>query len=302
MHYSISISEKVRFRLIITALIFLVLVGIGAMLYPMLSSIYSESVQSEIHSQYQDEISNSDAQALADLKANAQEYNRKLFAGEISILEPEKNGYFEQLLAPNGSQIMAYIQIPKIHVNLPVFHGVGSDALDAGCGHMPQSSLPIGGQNTHSVISAHTGMASAAMFSDLPLLKPGDTFSIQVLGETITYEIQSESDIQTVLPVEVQAVQLKNGEDLCTLVTCVPFGVNSHRLLVTGHRIPTPEPSETLPTNPQKAGNQESLWKQQYLKSIKIGLCILIVVPLCSIIIFHFLSKKKGRYENTERG
>lgn len=302
MRYTISISEKVRFRLIITALILLILLGIGAMLYPMVSSIYSESVRSEIHSQYQDEISSSDVQTLADLKANAQEYNRKLFAGEISILEPEKNGYFEQLQMSNSSQIMAYIQIPKIHVNLPVFHGVGSDALDAGCGHMPQSSLPIGGKNTHSVISAHTGMASAAMFSDLPLLKPGDTFSIQVLGETLTYEIQSESDIQTVLPVEVQAVQLKNGEDLCTLVTCVPFGVNSHRLLVTGHRIPTPEPSETPPTISQKVDNQESLWKQQYLKSIKIGLCILIITPVFSIIVFYLFSKKKGRYEHTERG
>jgi len=133
--------------------------------------------------------------------------------------------------------------IPKINVSLPVYHGIGTDALNIGAGHMPQSSLPVGGANTHAVISAHTGMASSPMFTDLELLVPGDTFQITVLGETLTYMIQSEADIRTVLPQQIDYVQIKENEDLVTLVTCTPYGVNSHRLLVRGIRI---KPEESL--------------------------------------------------------
>ena len=290
---------KLKSRIILTSLLFLIFSGITAMVYPLFSSLYMEKVQSQILSQYHTEITDSNKDTLNTLLKNAQEYNQGLSSGRLSLLTPEENGYFEQLLIPGGSQIMAYVHIPKIHVRLPVFHGVGTDTLEAGCGHMPQSSLPIGGDSTHAVLSAHTGMASAAMFSDLPLLVPGDTFSIDILGETLTYQIQSQEDIRTVLPVEVQSVKIQSGLDLCTLVTCVPFGVNSHRLLVTGHRIETPEESaEVLSESTNSTEPVPSLWKTEYLKSLIIGLILLGGILLTGVIFYLFLRyRKKGNYE-----
>ena len=195
---------------------------------------------------------------------------------------------------------MGYIRIPKIHVELPIFHGVATDTLDAGCGHMPQSSLPIGGESTHAVLSAHTGMASAPMFSDLPQLTVGDRFTIKILGQDLTYEIQSEADIRTVLPVEVQAVQIKSGQDLCTLVTCVPFGVNTHRLLVTGHRITAAEkPVSSESMEMPEEENSPSLWKAEYMKSLWIGFGVLVLILLMGAgTILWCRLHKKGNYEN----
>ena len=290
--------KALKHSLILACLVLLILAGIAAMIYPILSSLYMEKVQSQIQSQYQAEVTHSDAAVLDHLLEEAQAYNQKLAKGELSLLTPEENGYFDQLLVPGGSRIMGYIHIPRIQVDLPIFHGVSMDSLDAGCGHMPQSSLPVGGESTHAVISAHTGLASAPMFSNLPQLTVGDRFTLDILGQTLTYEIQSEADIRTVLPVEVQAIQIKNGQDLCTLVTCVPFGVNSHRLLVTGHRIPTEE-EEYEPT-PRITGDiAPSLWQAEYLKSLCTGLALLggilgIGGGLCLYLRFH----KKGHYEN----
>ena len=289
--------EKLKFRLMLSGLLLMVVLGLGAMFYPMLSSLYMDSVRSQIQSQYQGDISSSNQKILEQLKEQAQTYNRKLFSGELSLLTPEENGYFEQLLIPGGSQIMAYIHIPRIQVNLPILHGVSTEVLDAGCGHMPQSSLPVGGESTHAVISAHTGMASSPMFSDLPLLKPGDTFTIEALGEILTYQIQSEDDIRTVLPVEVQAVKIKNGQDLCTLVTCVPFGVNTHRLLVTGHRIPTAVEADTPEI--AEAPDNTSLWKTEYLKSLWIGVGVLgFIAAAGACVLVYIRFRKKGNYEH----
>lgn len=293
-----KLSSNAKSTLIILGLASAALLGILAMVYPLLSSLYMDSVRSQIRSQYQAEIVQSDTDQLKEIREAAQAYNHQLASGQLSLLTPEENGYFDQL-SPGGSQIMAYVHIPRIQVDLPVFHGVGTQVLDAGCGHMPQSSLPVGGDSTHAVISAHTGMASSPMFSDLPLLQPGDTFTIEVLGEILTYEIQSSEDIRTVLPVEVQAVQIKSGQDLCTLVTCTPFGVNTHRLLVTGHRVPTSEKEilqeETLANDVP----QPSLWKEEYLNALGLGIGILIMIPACGCVCYLFLKfHKKGRYEN----
>ena len=291
--------KDLKFALTLIFLVLLILAGIAAMIYPVLSSFYMEKVQSQIQSQYQAEIIGSDQAMLDQLRKDANDYNRRLASGELSLLTPEENGYFDQLLVPGGSQIMGYIRIPKIQVDLPIFHGVATDTLDAGCGHMPQSSLPVGGKSTHAVISAHTGMASAPMFSDLPQLTVGDRFTIQILGKLLTYEILSEEDIRTVLPVEVQAVQIKNGQDLCTLVTCVPFGVNTHRLLVTGHRVT----EEKVPVSPESILVPEeeissSLWRAEYLKSLYMGFGVLGVILLIGAGAFlWFRFHKKGNYE-----
>lgn len=294
------LSQKQKNILALSVLLSMLLLGIGIMVYPLISSAYMEKVQSQIQTQYQEQIKKSNTDQLDELRKAAEQYNQRLASGELSLLEPEENGYFEQLMIPDVTSVMAYIHIPKIYVNLPVYHGVGTDSLSSGCGHMPQSSLPIGGESTHAVLSAHTGMASSAMFSDLPLLEPGDTFQVEVLGDVLTYEIQSAEDIQTVLPVEVQSVQIQNGEDLCTLVTCVPFGVNTHRLLVTGHRIPTPaSPEPEAETENGSEEQRNSVWLDEYIRSVKIGLIVVHVILLGSLLAFIFL-RRKGRYEKAK--
>ena len=274
-----QISQKTKTILIISTIILLLLIGIGLMIYPVVASVYMESVRSEIQTEYEQQISHSDSKNLELIRQNARKYNELLASGQLNVLEPDKNGYFDQLIIPDQTSVMGYVHIPRIGINLPIYHSVDSEVLTAGCGHLPQSSLPVGGESTHSVLSAHTGMASAKMFSDLPLLEPGDSFFLEVLGEKLTYQIQGPEDIRTVLPVEVEAVQIQNEKDLCTLVTCTPIGVNTHRLLVTGHRIPNEEIHENvILQQPPEPEDTESVWQQQYLKAITTGLVLIVFI------------------------
>lgn len=286
-------TRKRRTALIIL-LIVILLIGISIMAYPIVSTMYMERVQSKVHTQYTDQIAVQDTSLLDQIRESAHIYNQRLFTGEISIMTPEENGYYQEMTIP-GVSAMGYIKIPRLHIELPIYHGVGNDSLSSGCGHMPQSSLPVGGENTHAVISAHTGMASSKMFTDLPLLEPGDWFQLEVMDETLTYEIQSDADLQTVLPNEVQAIRIRPGEDLCTLVTCVPFGVNSHRLLVTGHRIPTPAEvpvpdisMESVETAPP------SIWIQEYWHTVRQCLIMIatMLFPLGCYIVIQKIHQK----------
>ena len=292
-----QISPKCKVILIISVIMLMLLAGVGLMIYPIAASIYMESVRSEIQTEYEQQIITSDSHDLERVRENAEKYNALLANGQINILDPEKNGYYEQLVIPEQTSVMGYVHIPRIQVDLPIYHGIDSKVLSAGCGHLPQSSLPIGGKSTHSVLSAHTGMASSKMFSDLPLLRPGDSFILEVLGEKLTYQIQGPEDIRTVLPVEVRAVQIQNEKDLCTLVTCTPIGVNTHRLLVTGHRIPNTEVQETVNIEqlPQPE-DTESVWKEQYLKSIAVGLCLILALTvsmLSGFTYYQYLNQNK---------
>ena len=292
-------SYKQKRIVLILPILFLFLSGICIMAYPILSTAYMDSVRSEVHTQYVDQISVQDTSQLDAIRASAVEYNRRLFSGELSLLTPEENGYYEEMIIPDVTNVMGYVTIPRLAVELPIFHGVGNDALSTGCGHMPQSSLPVGGASTHAVISAHTGMANSKMFTDLPLMQPGDLFQLDVLGETLTYQILSDDDIQTVLPQEVSKIRIRPGEDLCTLVTCTPFGVNTHRLLVTGHRIPTPVIPEDTAVAPDSMESpveaQESLWVQEYWHSVGMGLLIIgaCMLPMAGYTLFHKLHRKK---------
>lgn len=284
-------TKKKRTALIIL-LIVILLIGISIMAYPIVSTMYMERVQSKVHTQYTDQISVQDSSLLDQIRESAYAYNQRLFAGEISIMTPEENGYYQEMIIPGVNGAMGYINIPRLHIELPIYHGVGNDSLSTGCGHMPQSSLPVGGENTYAVISAHTGMASSKMFTDLPMLEPGDQFQLEVLGETLTYEIQSDADIQTVLPHEVQAIRIRPGEDLCTLVTCVPFGVNTHRLLVTGHRISTPA-DISVPDNSMESVETDhpSIWIQEYWHTVRQCL-IMIAITLLPLGIYLVIRKK----------
>lgn len=271
-------------KFLITMVFLISLIGIAVMVYPIISSKYSDSVRSQIHTEYETDLKEIDTSEIDTLRESAISYNNRLFTGQISPLTPKKNGYYQELRMKT-TKVMCYVSIPRIDVLLPVYHGIGNDALSNGAGHLPQSSLPIGGMDTHAVISAHTGMAKSPMFSDLELLKKGDIFQIQVLNDTLTYEVH---DINVVLPNEIESVRIQRDQDLVTLVTCTPYGVNSHRLLVTGHRIENPPEQELREIEKDREKADTSVWTNQYWRSVKIGIGIAIGTIIV-FLIFHFI-------------
>ena len=179
-----------------------------------------------------------------------------------------------------GNSIMGYVNIPSINVHLPIYHGTETKTLEKGIGHLLGSSLPVGGDTTHSILTAHSGMASQKMFSDLPQLKIGDVFYLEVLGETLAYQVDQ---IKTVLPYDVTYLGIEEGRDLCTLVTCTPFGVNTHRLLVRGTRIPYEKAEEIVEETTPVDDKPVSTWEQEYLKGLYIGLAAVAAMGLAAL-------------------
>lgn len=293
------IKGKKRFVLICCLCFILFLFGVGLLLYPMISVYFADSSRSEVRTEYNEVLETMDTSELHSARAAAQQHNQQLFSGQLNCLDPTNNGYFNQLDI-SGTGIMGYISIPKLGVFLPIYHGTGDDVLQHGAGHMPQSSLPIGGENTHAVVTAHSGMATNPMFSDLELLEIGDIFQIEVLDEVLTYEV---SNIETVLPQQIESIQLRPGEDLVTLITCTPFGVNTHRLLVQGTRISTPIHDDTVSEETGPTGEGiESVWMTQYRNSILTGLGVvgILVLIFCLVIYVRKIIKKRTRTKNEQ--
>ena len=175
-----------------------------------------------------------------------------------------------------GNGIIGYVIIPKIQVNLPIYHGTDAEVLDRGVGHLLGSSLPVGGKNTHTILSGHSGMASQKMFTDLEQLAQGDVFYLNVLNETLAYQV---IQISTVLPYETELLSIVPGADLCTLVTCTPYGVNTHRLLVRGSRIPYEEAEQLM----EETASEEaaaSTWEEKYLQGVILGIAAALVLIL----------------------
>ena len=255
----------------------LLLGGLAAVAYPMVSSWYIANHRSEVGSSYDAAVA-AEQNVLDTIRAAAVEWNRQLANGEIDPLKPEENGYTEQLVL-DGVDAMGYIEIPAINVTLPIYHGVSSTALSKGVGHMPQSSLPVGGATTHTVLSAHTGMAGNPGFSDLETLREGDIFSLHVLGGVLNYRV---TEIQTVLPAQVEHIQIQHGQDLCTLITCTPFGVNSHRLLVTGERVEAADEDTPIQTEETP---RESVWTRHYRQAVLAGGGIILLALVVAIFI-----------------
>ena len=168
----------------------------------------------------------------------------------------------------NGSGIMGYVEIPKISINLPIYHGTGESVLDEGIGHLTGSSLPVGGEGCHSVLTGHSGVAGNRLFSDLEQLCAGDVFFLHILNQVLAYQVM---DINQVLPHETELLVPVSGQDLCTLVTCYPYGVNSHRLLVRGIRIPYAEATEMEQEAEENGSPVKSTWKAQYFTGLAIG-------------------------------
>lgn len=231
--------KKFKYRLETFLIVFHIVAGLCLILYPTVSNILKNiAFQNNIHT-YTAAVAELDENAYAEYITAAQAYNEALFerGGPFASLDAADYAVYDRLLRVSGTDIMGYVIIEKINVTLPIYHGTSDEVLQNGIGHLEGTSLPIGGENTHSVISGHRGLPSATLFTNLDRLIIGDTFHIRVLGETLTYEIDQ---ITAVAPNDWSELKIAGGMDYCTLLTCTPYAVNTHRMLVRGHRIETP--------------------------------------------------------------
>lgn len=226
-------KKKGNFLNILLVLVFFV--GLSLLLYPSVSDYWNSFHQTRAIAAYAGEVAALDDGIYDELLEAARDYNQRLAQREEPLNQSEEDlAEYGSLLNLDGSGIMGYIEIPELKVSLPIYHSVDDGVLQVAVGHMPGTSLPVGGKGTHSALSGHRGLPSARLFTDLDQLREGDTFLLQILDETLTYEVDQ---VLIVEPNEVGVLAIDPEEDYCTLVTCTPYGVNTHRLLVRGHRI-----------------------------------------------------------------
>lgn len=261
-----------RNRILFLPLLLLLFLGLAA--YPMISSYDTQRHQSQVYTQYQELVEKADGEELDTARAEAKAYNELLASGATTdALEAPD---YDSLLNLAGSGIMGYIEIPAMDVLLPIYHGVSEASLAQGAGHMPSTSLPVGGKSTHAVISAHSGMATARMFTDLEQLEAGDQFYIHVLDEILAYEVEQ---ILVVKPYQTETLKIDAEQDYVTLVTCTPYGINSHRLLVRGRRIEqATENNSAAEISPLHTEPKQSTWTVKYWEGIRDGLFLFLLV------------------------
>ncbi|MFV0362881.1 MAG: class C sortase [Suipraeoptans sp.] len=255
----------------------LICVGVGLIFYPILSSILAYVQEEEVIAVYEKSLDEYSEEEVEEEMAKAKEYNDNISGENIKDPFMKDSGFvlpenYDEILDYDG--VMGYIEIPEIKVKLPIFHGTSDEVLGKGAGHLPQSSFPVGGVSTHAVISAHSGLPSATLFTNLNNLVEGDVFYIHVLNDTLKYEVD---DISVVEPYETSSLLQVAGEDYVTLVTCTPYGVNSHRLLVRGTRVDYEEEHTETVDLSAKTGNNV-LW------ALLIILLILVIALVIAVI------------------
>ena len=262
------------------------LIGAGILLYPTISNLWNEYIHFKIIGDYEEVVDQMDDEEKNKLLEEAREYNCQHKVNTIMDAFGEDNEYvlthpYDTMLAVDDTGMMCYLEIPRIKEKMVVFHGISAKVLEKGVGHIEGTSLPVGGESTHTVMSAHRGLPSAKLFTDLDQIVVGDQFYVHVLDEHLAYEVDQ---INTVLPEETSLLDIEPGQDLATLVTCTPYGVNTHRLLVRGHRVPYVPPEE--PT--------ETIWdKLSQLQFAIITLILALQAALIAFIIFRIRRKKK---------
>ena len=231
---------KKHLSTIIIAAMFIV--GLSVLLYPSISSYINSKHASRVINEYNERLTNSSDEELDEIFAKAEDYNNRLRNEPSAFFAPSLISGYDETLDITGSGIMGYIDIDKINVELPIYHGTAKEVLQVGAGHIAGTSLPIGGESTHSVLSGHRGLPSAKLFTDLDEMEIGDVFTITILNRCFTYEVDQ---IKTVLPEEYDDLRIADGRDYCTLLTCTPYGINSHRLLVRGVRVENADTKKT---------------------------------------------------------
>ena len=263
-------------------LLFLVfLAGLSLLLYPTVSNYWNSLHQTKAIASYSESVASMDADKYEVLWQSAQEFNARISQrGNIYVLSDEEMAEYESMLDVSGTGVMGYIEIPEIDVALPIYHCANEGVLQVAVGHLEWTSLPVGGTGTHCVLSGHRGLPSAKLFTHLDKLAEGDIFLLRVLDEVLTYEIDQ---ILIVEPKDTKELQIVNGEDYCTLVTCTPYGINTHRLLVRGHRIENAEQAVAVHIT------AEAIQIEPLLVASVIG-----IPSLLLLLIFAFLSGNKN--------
>ena len=225
-------------------LVLILIIGLSLLLYPSFSDWWNSSRSSQAIATYSEEVANLDKEKYDALWNDAWRYNQALLdRPNTFLLTEELKAEYDRLLNLSGTGIMGYIEIPSLKVALPIYHGTEENVLQVAIGHLEWTSLPVGGSNTHCVVSGHRGLPSARLFTDLDKMVEGDVFLFRILDEILTYEVDQ---IRIVEPHQVEDLLVQEGKDLCTLVTCTPYGINTHRLLVRGHRIENQEEAVTV--------------------------------------------------------
>ncbi len=278
--------------------LFVIMFGTALLFYPFISEyLFEHRVDSEINT-YQDIVDDISNDMYNRMLKGTQEYNEALTQSQVQLTDPfiereEENVNFsyEDILNLDGTGIMGYLEIPAISVYLPIYHGTASTTLERGIGHLEGTSFPVGGESTHAVLTGHTGINKAKMFTDLTELEKEDLFFVHILGDTLAYEIY---EINIVLPEDTSKLLIRNGEDIVTLVTCTPYSINTHRLLVHGRRVDYSEEKyeKTVETGSR---NTDSQWMRSYKKAILMGLFITAGLFIIMLLLSKIKKKLKLR-------
>lgn len=257
------------------AAVILFFLALGITAYPVVSNFLYDRHRSLVETAYFEAMEQLDDKTIRKAKREAEEYNALLSKGISESRSDSEMSMYNDILNVNGDGVMAYIEIPAIDINLPISHGTEAKTLENYVGHVVGSSLPVGGESTHAVISGHSGMAGQRMFTDLHELKAGDMVYIHVLDEVLAYEVD---EVNTVLPGDTSLLGIEPGKDFLTLITCTPVGVNTHRLLVHCSRVPFAQVEEQADV---ETVPETSTWQRQYFTGIGCGAAALLLVLIC---------------------
>lgn len=273
-----------KFSPLLLAVVLFIL-GVGIFSYPFVASWLYQKSALQVQVEYQEAVDTIDPERLSSLLQGAREYNEALLTAGVILTEPFDPDRYDvdamYMKLPTDNPEIGYVTIPKLNVTLPIFHTTTNEVLAIGAGHIPHTSLPVGGPDTHSAISAHCGLPNAEMFTHLDTLQKGNTFQIGILGLTLTYRVY---DIEVVLPDEIDSLAIQPGKDLVTLITCTPIGINSHRLLVHGERIPNEVVTQVLEEEPEPI---RKLTYTDIVTWIAVGLGCLFILLLIALLLLR---------------
>ena len=283
--------RKLKRRLKNFFLTILFLIGMGITFYPVVSKAWNQYRDSRLISDYEEAVRTIPEDRYESILREAREYNEQHLSNNIvDAFNQDIGDYilthpYDTLLNPTGNMIMGSVEIPRINVSLPIYHGIGSDVLEKGIGHIEGTSLPIGGANTHTVLAGHRGLPGRQLLTDLDQVDLNDLFYLKILNETLAYKVDQ---VTVVEPHETKGLAIETGQDLVTIVTCTPYGVNSHRLLVRGHRIPYVEQEKEIyeALNTPETGREERL--------LMMGLGVFAILVIFMLLVQKLRSRRQG--------
>ncbi len=291
-------KQKKRSIIPTIILILVFVIGLSLLLYPTVSDYWNSLHQSRAITGYTEQVADLDTETYEKLWAEAEAYNETLiYKTDRFLPDDEELEAYNSYLAVPGTNVIGYVEIDKINCYLPIYHGTDESVLQIGVGHLEGSSLPTGGKGTHCVISGHRGLPSSKLFTDLDQLEEGDTFVLYVLDRTLTYEVDQ---ITVVEPTDVDDLAIDTGEDYCTLMTCTPYGINTHRLLVRGHRVENTTVTEDEPITPAVA-EAEDTSQSELVNLIIPAVVVVLILIFITLLVLLRRRKRPRRYRQLRR-